>query len=186
LRSLAQSSACRAEAESCLAEVEALRSLVRNYLFLRQPELERRPFPLGPVLAGLARRFGPLAAARGIVLEIPASSAEAEGDSGATERALSNLLDNALKFSIERSRIEVVVREDESGVTIAVKDQGIGIPLSDQVRIFEPFVRLDREKPGGGLGLSIARRVAEAQGGRLALMSEPGRGSTFVLTLRKP
>lgn len=186
LRSLVEAGACRAEAESCLAEVDALRALVRDYRFLGQVELGRQRFAIAPVLAALARRFEPLAAARGVVLEIPASSAEAEGDADATERALSNLLDNALKFSSARSRIEVAVREEESGVAIAVKDQGIGIPLSDQARIFEPFVRLDREKPGAGLGLSIARRVAEAQGGRLELTSEPGQGATFVLVLRKP
>jgi signal transduction histidine kinase len=51
--------------------------------------------------------------------------------------------------------------------------------------VFQPFIRLDREKPGVGLGLAIAREEAEAQGGLLSLSSEPGRGSTFTLTLRK-
>jgi signal transduction histidine kinase len=186
LRSLMEALPCREQAESCLAEVDALRSLLRDYLFLGRVELERRPFPLAPVLAMLARRFEPLAAARGIVLEVPPSTAEAEGDTGATERALSNLLDNALKFSFAGSRIEVAVHLVDGGVGISVKDQGIGIPLSDQAQIFEPFVRLDREKPGGGLGLSIARKVAEAQGGRLTVSSEPGKGATFVLLLRRP
>ena len=66
-----------------------------------------------------------------------------------------------------------------------MKDQGCGVALSDRDRIFDPFERVDREGPGAGLGLSIARDLAEAQGGRLKLTSEPGEGSTFVLALRR-
>jgi signal transduction histidine kinase len=185
LRSLAEESACRAEAESCLAEVEALRSLVRDFRLLGRRELETRNFPLGPLFEALARRFGPFAAARGITLEAAAGQTEVEGDPGATERILSNLLDNAVKFSPERSRIAVAAREIGGAVEVLVEDQGSGIPLPEQERVFEPFVRLDREKPGAGLGLAIARELAEAQGGRLSLTSAPGRGSTFVLTLRR-
>jgi signal transduction histidine kinase len=184
LRSLA-GSGCEREVESCLAEVESLRSLLRDFLLLGSGKLESRKFPLAPILGSLARRFGPIAAARGIALEIGRSSVEAAGDPGATERALSNLLDNALKFSAERTRVRVGVRETGETVAIEVEDRGEGIPASHHQRVFEPFARLDREKPGAGLGLSIARELAEAQGGRLSLSSEPGRGSSFVLTLRK-
>jgi signal transduction histidine kinase len=185
LRSLAEEAGCRTEAEACLAEVEALRSLVRDFLLLGRGDFESRMFPLAPILDSLERRFGPLASARGITLEIARSSIEAAGHPSATERALSNLLDNAVKFSPERSRVGVAVRENAGAVEIEVEDRGMGIPASDHERVFEPFARLDREKPGAGLGLSIARELAEAQGGRLSLTSEPGRGSTFVLTLRK-
>jgi NtrC-family two-component system sensor histidine kinase KinB len=179
------SDACREEAESCLAELEAIRSLLRELLLLSNRELTPRAFPLAPVFERLARRFRPIAAARGIALEIPATPAEVEGDPGATERALASLLDNAVKFSPERSRIEVEARERGAAIEISVEDQGMGIALSDQERVFEPFVQLDREKPGAGLGLSIAKNLAEAQGGRLILASEPGGGSTFVLSLKK-
>jgi len=185
LRSLAGETACRHEAEACLAEVEALRSLVRDFLLLGRGDFESRMFPLAPILDSLDRRFGPLAAARGITLDIARSSAEAAGNPGATERALSNLLDNAVKFSGERSQVRVGVRETAGGVEIEVEDRGMGIPASDHERVFEPFARLDRENPGAGLGLAIARELAEAQGGRLSLSSELGRGSSFVLTLRK-
>ena len=183
LRSLAEEGAWRAEAESCLAEVEALRSLVRDFLLLGRRELETRSFSLVPLFETLARRFGPLAAERGITLETAAAQTGVAGDPGATERILSNLLDNAVKFSPERSRIAVSAREIAGMVEVLVENQGIGIPLAEQERVFEPFARLDREKPGAGLGLSIARELAEAQGGRLSLTSEPGLGSTFVLTL---
>ncbi|MGH9390645.1 MAG: sensor histidine kinase [Vicinamibacteria bacterium] len=185
LSSLAKESACREEVESCLAEVEALRSLVRDFLLRGRRELEVRSFSLAPLFETLARRFGPLAAARGITLEAEAGKTEVEGDPGATERILSNLIDNAVKFSPERSRIAVAVREIAGAVEVLVEDQGIGILLAEQEPVFGPFARLDRDKPGAGLGLSIARELAEAQGGRLSLTSEPGRGSTFVLTLRR-
>lgn len=185
LSSLAEERPCRVEAESCLAEVEALRALLRDFLFLQKRDLETRPFSLAPLFGALARRFEPIAAARGIALEAATIQARVEGDPGATERILSNLLDNAVKFSSERSRIAVGVRESPGAVEVLVEDQGSGIPLQEQERVFEPFARLDREKPGAGLGLAIARELAEAQGGRLSLKSEPGRGSTFVLTLRR-
>lgn len=185
LRSLTGETACRHEAEACLAEVEALRSLVRDFLLLGGRDLESRTFPLAPILDALDRRFGPLAAARGITLEIARTSAEAAGNPGATERALSNILDNAVKFSEERSSVRVGVRETAGTVEIEVEDRGMGIAASDHERVFEPFARLDRDKGGAGLGLAIARKLGEAQGGRLSLSSELGRGSSFVLTLRR-
>ncbi len=185
LSSLREESLCRAEAESCLAEVETLRALVRDFLLLESRDLRRGSFSIAPLLSTLARRFAPLAAARGITLQIAGSEARAEGDPSATERILSNLVDNAVKFAPEGSRVAVATRETGEAVEVTVEDQGSGIPLQDRERVFEPFTRLDREKPGAGLGLSIARELAEAQGGTLALASEPGRGSTFRLTLRK-
>ncbi len=185
LRSLAEADACRAGAESCLAEVAALRCLLRDFLLLGRLELETRSFSLVPVFETLARRFEPLAAARGIALETEADPAEIAGDPAATERILSNLVDNALKFSPEGSRVAMVAKELEGKVEVLVLDQGSGIPLRERERVFEPFVRLDRERPGAGLGLSIARELAEAQGGSLSLTGEPDEGSIFVLTLRK-
>jgi signal transduction histidine kinase len=185
LRSLADEGQGGAQIESCLAEIETLRAMVRDYSLLEALDLEPRSFPLAPLFENLARRFGPLAAARAIALEVESDPVVVEGDPAALERCLANLLDNAVKFSSEGSRVSVTVRKAADGVQILVEDQGPGIPLSDQERIFEPFVRLDREKPGGGLGLAIARNLAEAQGGKLSVTSEPGKGSRFVLGLPK-
>ena len=185
LRSLAEAGACRAEAESCLAEVEALRSLLRDFLLLGRRELHNRSFSLPPLFEALARRFEPLSAARGVTLQTDADPTEVAGDPAATERILSNLIDNAVKFSPEGSRIALVARENEGKVTVLIIDQGIGIPQVERERVFEPFVRLDPERPGAGLGLTIARKLAEAQGGELLLTGEPGEGSIFILTLRK-
>jgi signal transduction histidine kinase len=183
LRSLARSTP---EAAPCLEELEALRALVTDFRALAETDIERRPFPLGPLLESLARTFAPIAAERGLDLRIDRSSAEALGDPGATMRALSSLLDNALKFSRDRGRVEVSVRERAERVEVEVRDQGVGIPHQEHSRVFEPFVRLDKEKPGSGLGLSLARALVEAQGGRIDLASEPGHGASFVLALLKP
>ena len=185
LSSLAEADGARETTEECLAEVEALRALTSDFLLLGNPSLERRTFSLEPLLQTLARRFQPVAASRGITLEAVPTRASVEAHAGATERALANLLDNALKFSPEHSRVAVAARESGDTVEVVVEDEGIGIALQDRKRIFDPFERVDHERAGAGLGLSIARDLAEAQGGRLSLASEPGKGSTFVLVLRR-
>jgi signal transduction histidine kinase len=142
-------------------------------------------FALEALFQRLAHRFGPIAAERGITLGFEAGTEHVKADRSRTERVLSNLVDNALKFSPDGSRVQVRARALEESVEVLVVDAGTGIPRADQERVFEPFIRLDREKPGAGLGLAIAREDAAAQGGRLSLSSEPGRGSTFTLTLLK-
>jgi signal transduction histidine kinase len=185
LSSLEKEGACREEVRTCIAEVARLRSMMNDVLLLGRRPFEARVFPLAPIFEALAHRFRPIAASRRIALEMAPTTAMLAADPGATERALSSLLDNAVKFSTEQGRVAVWTREVDENVEVVVEDRGVGIPLPDQERIFDPFVRLDRETPGAGLGLSIARDQAEAQGGRLTLESEPGRGSKFVLTLRK-
>ncbi len=185
LRALQAEDANRAEIESCLVEVQSLRLMVQEFLLLGKREMERRIFPLAPLLERLEHRFGPIAAARGITLEVGSSASQVEANSGASERSIANLLDNALKFSGAGSRVALSTREVGETVEVIVADEGIGIPLAHQRRIFDPFERLSRERPGAGLGLAIARELAEAQGGRLSLRSEPGKGSTFVLALKR-
>lgn len=184
LRSLLTDERRRDEVEACLAEVASLRSLIRDVLSLRTSDLEQTRFALSGILLSLAERFTPIARARSIDLRIPSTEAETLGNARATERVLSNLIDNAIKFSGEGTEVSLRVTPGRASVEIAVSDGGVGISAADQKRIFEPFVRLDRERPGSGLGLAIARVLAEAQGGELTLESRPGEGSRFLLTLR--
>ncbi len=114
-------------------------------------------------------------------------SAMAWADRQAAEQVLSNLLDNAIKYTEPGGRIEVGVEIEGDRVRAWVADTGIGIPEEDLARIFERFYRVDkarsRELGGTGLGLSIVRHLVQRMGGKLAVESEFGEGSTFSFTL---
>lgn len=111
------------------------------------------------------------------------------GDHDLLVTAVRNLLDNAVAYSEERTRIAVgtTIREQDGVVEVAVVDQGIGIPASEQPRLFERFYRVDparsRDTGGTGLGLSIVKHVAADHGGEVTVWSEPGSGSTFTIRL---
>jgi signal transduction histidine kinase len=98
-----------------------------------------------------------------------------------------NLVSNALKYSPPGSPVEIALTSDGQQATVSVRDQGEGIPLSDQDRVFERFHRLEngltRKTSGTGLGLYIAKRLVEAMSGRLWVVSRPGQGSTFSFSL---
>lgn len=103
------------------------------------------------------------------------------------ERILYNLLENAVKYSPQGSKIRVFARPEEEHLVIGIADQGIGISRHDQTRLFEPFQRLEepgsRKTKGVGLGLLVCKRLVEAHGGRIWVESRRGRGSTFFFTL---
>ncbi|MEW6336623.1 MAG: ATP-binding protein [Acidobacteriota bacterium] len=108
-------------------------------------------------------------------------------DRAALDQAVSNLLDNAVKYSGERKEVTVRVGRRDASVAIAVEDRGIGIPRAEQGRIFERFHRvassLVHDVRGSGLGLAIVRHIVEAHSGRVEVESEVGRGSTFTVIL---
>ena len=107
------------------------------------------------------------------------------------EQVLNNLLHNAIKFSHPGTTTTVTVGRTPpgtaSGVRVAVRDEGQGIPAEDQARLFTPFARLSVKATAGeastGLGLAIVKRIVEGHGGRLTVDSRPGEGSTFAFTL---
>ncbi len=105
------------------------------------------------------------------------------------ETALENLIDNSTKYGAEAGEVTIAVKEHETEVQVDVSDQGIGIPVEDQPRIFERFYRVDKARSralgGTGLGLSIVKHIIQRHGGRLWVESEVGRGSTFSFTLPK-
>jgi signal transduction histidine kinase len=109
------------------------------------------------------------------------------GDESKLRQVLANLVDNAVKYSPDGGRVEIRLSRDNGRCLIAVADEGLGIPADEQDRIFEKFYRLDPQQThgvgGSGLGLYICRELVERMSGTLTVVSEPGRGSTFMVEL---
>jgi signal transduction histidine kinase len=108
-------------------------------------------------------------------------------DAEAMKQALANLVDNAMKYSGDGRRITMIARAAGPEVLVEVADEGIGIPLAEQERIFEKFYRIGRSETqgrrGSGVGLALVKHIVEAHGGRVSLESRPGAGSRFTLHL---
>ena len=117
----------------------------------------------------------------------PVSGIIATFDRGSILRLAGILLDNAVKYTPEGGKVTARVRERDGRAELEVSDTGIGISDAQMPFVFERFYRADpsRTKGGAGLGLSIARQIAEAHGGTVEASSKPGEGSTFTLLLPK-
>jgi two-component system phosphate regulon sensor histidine kinase PhoR len=103
------------------------------------------------------------------------------------QRALVNLIDNAIKYSGSHTEVVIEAERDDRETRVSVRDQGCGIPAEHLARIFERFYRVDKSRSrklgGTGLGLSIVKHVAQSHGGDVTVASTPGQGSTFTLHL---
>jgi PAS domain S-box-containing protein len=107
-----------------------------------------------------------------------------QGDGLRIKHILQNLVSNAVKYSGDGSEIRISVTKDGHCILVSVKDHGKGISLENQAKLFKPFERLEEAfRPGLGLGLVVCKRLVEAQGGKIWVESEPGKGSTFRFTI---
>jgi PAS domain S-box-containing protein len=122
-----------------------------------------------------------------IDVSIPAVLPKVEGDAERTRQVLANLIDNAIKYSPQGGRIVLGFEADEDYARFTVRDEGLGIPLGEQKRIFEKFYRLDpdhrRGIGGSGLGLYICRELVRSMNGRIWVDSDPGKGAAFTFEL---
>lgn len=157
---------------------------------LDNPELriECEPIALGELADDLAHRYGSRAEEAGVRLHVtyPDKLPLARVDAGLIERAIGNLLDNAIRVTPAGGRIELRVVRDADGLRVEVADDGPGVPTEDQARVFQRFYQgsKHREQRGSmGLGLAIVKRVAELHGGQVGLRSVPARGATFWMLL---
>ena len=127
-----------------------------------------------------------------LTVEVPKASCKVLADAVRVEQVLTNLLDNATKYTPQGGAIRIVLQADHKSVTVRVQDPGIGLPPEASATIFEPFDRApnaaEHRIPGLGLGLHICREIVERHGGRIWAESPgPGQGSTFAFTLpRRP
>lgn len=150
--------------------------------------LELTEWPFAPLAQQVIERFATQADDRfAFELRCEDDLPAVHADYDRTRTVIENLISNALKYSPEGGTIRLSARVEGQHLLVSVSDQGIGIAAEDQSRVFERFYRVDnrlrRETQGVGLGLFLSRAIVEAQGGRIWVESQPGRGSRFSLTL---
>jgi signal transduction histidine kinase len=152
-------------------------------------ELKRMPLDLEGLIQEVSGALRPQIEGKGqhLHLDLAASLPVVTGDPERLTQILLNLISNALKYTPQGGSITVVTRAARAGVCIAVQDTGIGLSSEEQQQLFTRFFRaqhpLAREAGGTGLGLAIARALVELHGGTLTVVSAPGQGSTFNVTL---
>ena len=172
-------------AQKTVARLKHLERLIQDMLlFARGEVLGRESFALDDLVAELTHTFEPLARMRGVAFRVADVCAEAclTGNRKALTGALTNLLENALQ-AVEAGSGEVVlsVRRTETHWLFSVRDNGPGMAPDVVTRLFQPFFTTRNE--GTGLGLAIARGVARAHGGGIDVISEPGAGTEFLMTI---
>ncbi|GAB4572751.1 MAG: hypothetical protein Kow0077_13070 [Anaerolineae bacterium] len=177
-------------------QVERLQAMIRDMLQLSRLDqlsaesLDRKPVQIGRLLRTLEEAHQLTASMYHHTLTVTADPAEAEvlADFGQIKIALSNLVDNALKYTPPGGTITVKACIRDGDVILTVQDTGMGIAPEDLPHIFERFFRGERHRPansGSGLGLAITRQIVELHGGTIQVESAPGEGTTFTVTLPK-
>ena len=180
-------------AERVLGEADRLARIIDDLLDLSLIEAQEAPVretvPLSGVVNEAAERVNAAAETLGIPLRVAQVPPDliVTCDRAQVVSAITNLLDNALKYSELGGNVELEVEDEGESVSVVVRDHGMGIPSRDLERIFERFYRVDRARSrttgGTGLGLSIVRHVAQAHGGDVTVESREGEGSTFRFRL---
>lgn len=182
--------------DSMLREVIHLSHLVENVLDVARLSKSAHPLVFSPVdpvdlVESVVASYDSWARSRGFELEveIDADPEEQMWDREAVSRALLNLIDNSVKYSGERKRLRILLAEDAEFVSIAVQDEGIGIPPEDLPHIFEPYYRAQfsdtQTRRGAGLGLTLVQQIVQSHGGKVEVDSLFGEGSTFRLLFPK-
>ncbi len=189
---------CTSEAEvllrDCLGEVRQMSRLIVDVLLLDHAESGRLSGRVGKidlarVAQNVARNLKPLAEAKELRIEMNVGEdLPVIGDEGQLERVLANLVENAIKYTCPGGSVHLEGKCTGSTAELRVRDTGIGIPSEELERVFERFYQVDPErsrKQGGvGLGLCIARALAERHGGSIDVVSTPGKGSCFTIRMR--
>ncbi len=151
------------------------------------PAQGHRTIDLSALTAEAVVMVDPLAEERSVAIEAqPPGSLTASGQEPAVIQILVNLIGNAVRYSPDGGVVRLAFDRTQATASVTVADQGPGIELVDQQRIFERFERVEPKVGGTGLGLAISRRLARSMGGDVTLDSAPGEGARFTLTLPSP
>jgi signal transduction histidine kinase len=180
--------------KTALRNARRLSDLVGELFELSKLETEQveptmEPFPIAELVQDVVMQYEPQAEEQAVALkaDLPERHARVRADIGLVERALSNLIDNAIQYTPDGGVVAVRVANEAEAVRVEVSDTGPGIPEDELPHIFERFYRVDksrdRDKGGAGLGLAIAKTILELHDGRLAVESTVGEGTTFRFRL---
>jgi len=180
--------------ERCRGKITEMLQIIADWLTLSKVEggqlaTERQPVGWQDLVPVVLDGFTTAAAENQVGLEnaVPAELPRVIGDAAALKMVLSNLISNGIKYNRAGGRVRVEGSADPATVSLAVRDTGVGIAPEHQPHVFEEFYRVKdgstRGTTGTGLGLAICKRIVEELGGQIGLVSTPGEGSTFTVTL---
>lgn len=175
-------------------QTERMQALVLDQLTLAKLEsneapLDRQRVDLVGLIDSAIALIEPIAESKRLAIHrsLPDVATEVEGDRELLRQVVSNLIDNAIKYTPDEGQVAVSLRREGDDLVFCVKDSGVGLSPEDQRRVFERFYRVDQARSpdvgGTGLGLSIVRNVTIAHGGDVSVESELGHGSTFSVRL---
>jgi len=181
----------KAQLHSNVEELEKLTTLAEGLLQLAHTDNNGLPterVPARTIADGAMERVAANAKKHGITIKSTVTEASVAAETVSATEALVTLLENAIKYSPEQSTVTLKVTQDQRSVHFAVRDKGPGIAANELPHIFDRFYRADSSRTkqgvsGYGLGLAIAKSIADAHGGSVKVNSTVGKGSTFTLTL---
>jgi signal transduction histidine kinase len=180
-------------AASTIEECDRLLDMINTMMMISKTEaglnkLTEEDVDLSAIVRQACELFEPIAEDKNVqfISEVP-DRIQLRGDTPMIQRMISNLIDNAIKYTPSGGITHVAVSENRAQALVSIKDTGVGISQAELPRIFERFYRCDqsRSQPGIGLGLSLARAIARAHGGDIEAASGPNQGSIFTITLPK-
>lgn len=180
--------------KTALKNTKRLNTLVNELFELSKLETKQvepaiESFPIAELVQDVVMQYEPRAEEQSVILEseLPGRRARVEADIGLIERALSNLIDNAIHYTPEGGEVRVRLDNEQDDVCVEVADTGPGIPEDDLPHIFDRFYRVeksrDRDRGGAGLGLAIAKTILELHDRTLEVESTVGEGTTFRFRL---
>jgi len=180
------------EVRICLRAAQRMKGLVEQLLLLAKADagklpLEPHSFDLAPIVEECLELLTPLAEAKQIKIQSTLKPAEVLGDPQLLSQVAINLITNAIQHNKPLGLVRVEVRDQPEGIVLQVADDGPGIPLADQTRVFERFFRVDasrsRDGGGNGLGLAITRSIVQLHHGEISLESSTEKGTTVRVVL---
>ncbi|EHJ01684.1 integral membrane sensor signal transduction histidine kinase [Clostridium sp. DL-VIII] len=175
-------------------ESRRLSKLSENLLRLSNLEsednnLNLKKYQINKQIESILLMLEPQWSIKNITLDVSLEETIICGDEDLLSQVFINLLNNAIKFTLENGNIGVNLSSDENSIVCKISDTGIGISPQDQPRIFERFYKADKSRDrslgGNGLGLSIVKKIIDLHGGKISLISEIGKGTKFTVWLPK-